>query len=1172
MRKKQRKIYGKGIFRLVWTILLVCGLAATCVLAKDLVVPAEESNRKNAGDYVPLKERIKNLIPEHAKRKSPESIDSLMSSPPTLSDNKNEVSPVLPPQPPENGRLTPAATPSYSLPITRPAGGFRDRVDQIVAGRIPLPAPIPEQAPEPVAVEVKEELTVNPSPALPDAVPSSSPLLEVLPFSAPDHAVDSSGYGFALPDKPLLMRIRDIIPEHARRPHNDLDNIPEAPSTKIATESPVLSAPVPVQEKFQLEVLTSQESSPDGIFAVSFYENGIRLESNSELSGTPVMPGETMTLSLRIVNNTEKSLTFLEELTMPEGFALAFPTGEFSLAAGEEYNSLIMITVPRAVSAGLHKISYEVAAQENPAVRGSLSFNFNIKAQTELRFLLEDKPDSVVGGKDFTVTGKILNKGNVNVKARLFIPGQRHFKGTVSPEHIEIAPGASKDIAINIFPTREATRNQWLHSYLQAESTEDGKTRNLLNQIISMRMFTLAGNSMDFYRRLPVYFVTNAFGDSDKNYTQYELKARGAINASGTRVVDLFVRSNNPEMGYSGWNKRDEARFEYRTPVFRARVGEHNFTISRLTGSIGSTKGFGVEFSPSESLKYGFSDFTTRWRNQALSGQNFFFAHRPFQWLELSLNHQISTNQKLLDRDEVMSTVGVKLKPDSSTTIDGEFGRSSGSGDSGGNDRAYVVNIGRKFKNNVNVRLNRTEIGPDYGGGLMGSDITSAEVSAPLSRSVTTDFSYSTSEQNPSKAVTVTSAAKDRRIFGGVRYRMTRTLDFNLSLTENHRWDKLNFGYDYLEKTWRGGFTEMFRGMRLGYNLERVNRFDHLTGMNNWNTRHRITSFFRGSSKVNFNVYAGISQFGSDGAALPADYDEIGVSFLYRLLDNLSFNLQYTETFYDGPAKNRSRINMLLAYKFADTSSLELRIRNDFDWWLAEGPTYYELIYSKYLGLAVGRDETLGGLRGMVFERVGSETVPLANVTLLMETMAAVSDSQGRFLFAYVKPGMYNLNLDRRSTGIEKIAVMKMPVEVEIKGGALSRLDIEVMNGANFSGTFVSAATQEPASVDLQGDAIFMPSSSKSLEPEQLANILVEIVSINDETQIHRRLTNTIGAFSFVGLTPGKYRYKAYAMSMPEGYQIDSPEGEIELLGNVANTLDFTVSPRIRKIQMMDEE
>jgi hypothetical protein len=48
----------------------------------------------------------------------------------------------------------------------------------------------------------------------------------------------------------------------------------------------------------------------------------------------------------------------------------------------------------------------------------------------------------------------------------------------------------------------------------------------------------------------------------------------------------------------------------------------------------------------------------------------------------------------------------------------------------------------------------------------------------------------------------------------------------------------------------------------------------------------------------------------------------------------------------------------------------------------------------------VGYDDSLGALCGVVYDSQASGTFPVANVTLLMNRMAAVTDAKGRFVFA----------------------------------------------------------------------------------------------------------------------------------------------------------------------------
>ncbi len=215
---------------------------------------------------------------------------------------------------------------------------------------------------------------------------------------------------------------------------------------------------------------------------------------------------------------------------------------------------------------------------------------------------------------------------------------------------------------------------------------------------------------------------------------------------------------------------------------------------------------------------------------------------------------------------------------------------------------------------------------------------------------------------------------------------------------ESHRFDILGSMFDLKQKSMQIGIAETINGIRLGYIIDRSRKTDQLNGLEDWETRPRLNSSFK-TGRVAVSAFGGFSQFGRNNGHSADDFTDIGLSLAWDIIKNLSFKLNYRETLYETRG-SRSSGDISLTWKMLNLNTLTLTIRNQQNWLAEEGPTYFELAYSQYLGVPVGYDDSLGALCGVVYDSQASGTFPVANVTLLMNRMAAVTDAKGRFVFA----------------------------------------------------------------------------------------------------------------------------------------------------------------------------
>jgi hypothetical protein len=683
----------------------------------DRLASGESSDRSA---YVPLKERIKSIIPAHARQ------DSNLPVEPTDNHAVDKTS-----EPPRSDEQSVAPAQSAAdnqqfLPVAGDSAGSPDDApdsEDKPLKMLPLKMRIEKLLPEYLREKpLKDDQAIASSS---EAVVEYKP--EKLP-SAPVEEALTPESGFELPTLPLKNRIEAIVPAHARDLFDSLPGLAAyllaedkkkdkkseaAAKAVVATATVAHEEPAVKNDRQRIEVIAGDSALPDdtpnGIFGINSFENGVRITPNTMLEGMPVENGQTVTLSFEVTNNSDQPRNFVEEAVLPEGVTMAFPPAEFSLGPKESFNSLLMLTIPRQLPSGVHNVSFNVFDPDNQSVRGNFSFSFAIKAVTALRFVFEEAPEGAVSGDEFDIIGRIGNTGNATVSARLKPNRSKYLNADFVPAEITLAPGQSEKIIARVsFPENALKASQVTVDFV-GESLLPGQPREVLREFVSVKLLPLAEKTIDFRRRIPGSLVTNIYGEGSRYYNQFELSGRGTIDKDGQRIVDFFVRSNKNSDGYSAWSRRDMARFRYKTPEYALRIGEEGFGLSQLSSSGSSSRGFGVDYKINDTSNAGVIRYTSRYRFPVVMGTGFYFDHQFADNLWLRLNHHSYTNTRVIDlRDQRINTVEVRYRPNRLTNINAEFGRSTGGSDFVDSDTAYRVALGtRVARAMINVMLRK---------------------------------------------------------------------------------------------------------------------------------------------------------------------------------------------------------------------------------------------------------------------------------------------------------------------------------------------------------------------------------------------------------------------------------------------------------------------------------
>jgi hypothetical protein len=248
------------------------------------------------------------------------------------------------------------------------------------------------------------------------------------------------------------------------------------------------------------------------------------------------------------------------------------------------------------------------------------------------------------------------------------------------------------------------------------------------------------------------------------------------------------------------------------------------------------------------------------------------------------------------------------------------------------------------------------------------------------------------------------------------------------------------------------------------------------------------------------------------------------------------------------------------------------------------------LSYSIPAPIPLGRKNTVGTVRGRVYDAEDPRQPGVANVIITADGAAAVTDGRGNFEFPSLGPGVYSLQVDARSIGLGRVTEGKSPFVVIVEGGRTARVDIGVVRSCSISGEVLmfdlgpggspvddagtpdgDAVGRDAGDAPADGGPVLvglgrgrkMPGGARGLP-----DVLVEVT--NGEYYL-TQYTTSGGEFSFTGLRPGRWTVRIYPEDLPHYYFVETEERPADLAAGDQSRMVFRILPRQRRINIMDE-
>lgn len=899
-------------------------------------------------------------------------------------------------------------------------------------------------------------------------------------------------------------------------------------------------------------------------------------------------PQTSVTVVFRVANATKKSHDVAGRAALPDGWTLAMDDPAFKLAPGEASIRLLSVRVPGRALAGSYRIGYTAAAKDDLNLIARADAEFRVLLEPRLTVQATDMPPFALAGENTRTRFLVANPGNVVLDIALAVKCDG-TKVADALRSLRLDAGESKPLDI-VLPTDPGLRKQMTQSIeFLASAAVPSKGTITAFATAQVDIIPRVYGSDEYYEKLPAEAGIMAMtANPGRTFAQFTLSGSGALDAAGRRKVDFFFRGPGRDEFYVFGLQREEYRLSYDSPAFGFHAGDKPFSLTRLTefgryarggearldvGPV-SVRGFyAASLFPGENLKETaaqiavtpMKNFSVRFNLLMRSGTG-----RPADRI-VSLESQYASpafNARL------------EYAADVTTRRDVRPANSGLSLESTG---------GAKF---LFYQVNLIRSGAEYNGYFRNLDYNMGELTlVPWTR---LQFRASYFDQKRNTAIEpYYSAFRDRTTQFGL---ILRTFPW-LSLTADQR------THERRDLSPESQFNFQDRSLRLGsqFTLGAVNiqaavdlgrTYNELTRAYENLKEYTVSA---GVLVLNTLTLSGFAHYRDQDAAFTGDrirrldldftaglqLGRTDISAFYRTaLHEQLYQSALSEESFKDPAfmlNNYDLFGLSVSRRFGNGHVLSLRVQNAVNPFAGSGPSRAFVGLASYsipVGIPVRRKTGVGRIRGLVYDAENGRK-GIAGVFVKANDLVTVTNEKGEFVFNSVDPGAYDLTVDARGAGPDKVTLAKAPFQVRVEGGAKLEYSIGLAAGSTISGRILVYRFDKPEASRFvktgaapRGPSAPDPGRSPLAEDGGLGWAAVEVRCGDD---VFRQLTDRDGRFQFDGLRPGTYTLRVSEDSLPELHTFEKSNLEFEIKPGQKEDVLIKVLPVVREIQIVDQ-
>ena len=889
-----------------------------------------------------------------------------------------------------------------------------------------------------------------------------------------------------------------------------------------------------------------------------------------------VIPGDTSTISLRLINNTEESLTLQEELALPKGINNITPFSQLTLGPKEKMVVLVNLHISRNTEAGIYSLNYIIKDEE---IEAEKEISLNVLARPKMELSLRQIPSNVLDGQDYFVEFVLQNTGNTKLRNKLNVSDNLEYSIDLETEDSILYPGETETVIVAVNTEEDINQRLTHRLRLGVEGiTEDGEVITESTSA-SVKVFPRVTGDPDPYHRLPVTLEANFSHRKDLG-VQFELAAKGPVDVEGEEWMDIFIRppgleitgdqfpKNSPEYRFSNWY--DDRRID---------LGDHRFSLSYLTESRFPGRGLSIREEIGNFELGAYYRFNRNFKFEGFGGAvkaDYYPDGQELDWLIKDTKLWVGfLNLEKEDEREQMLTLGGEFTAEERHDFELEYAKGLGKF----TGQAFSVDADGNHES-LNYRASYLRADPDFPGEKTDRESYSVNLGYDFVPEFSLSGSYGHRRDNLDLDPDKEADGRDSiSVKGSFSHEDTR---FDLSRSQTLRKDRRdNPEFDEKEVAWESVLRQSFADIDLRTSYRRTWFDNLLEGTEKVYDRFRVRVKYTPSSCHSYRA----------DYSLSLNEDETrhwgSLSYDFEVREDIDLSLDYSRWYEEKNNEEEESIRdrfTASVRKVLPEQKVELSFRGRYtrreD---KDGEFSVRTEYSQDItfGHPVGK-RPVGKLTGRIYDAEDPAQPGLEDVIVRVDGMTAVTDEDGYYSFPDLEPGNYHLQFDRNTLELGHIVDENMPLSFTIEAEEEKEIDLGVLKGASISG---QALVYKPRGVNnnlnnnnnLQGETgdnnSIILNQGVEMEPDYGLGGLLLVLRNEENSNTEVEYTDSQGEFSFKGLRPGSWELVLNDNgSLPEHHELEEDTFTFEIEpGEEIDDIEIRVFPKERELEFIDE-
>lgn len=884
-------------------------------------------------------------------------------------------------------------------------------------------------------------------------------------------------------------------------------------------------------------------------------------------------PGRVVTLFFNIVNESDSLFDLIPETELPSGWNLLIKDYQFTLESQVKESRLVTLYIPEDTQVGYYPVFYRVRGKKNSQIQGYTKLMIYVEPFYKVNLEFFQTPAVIREGEVVPIRFFVQNLSNVRDSVCLSAKCDEQGTFSLPIKGFYLDPKEVREATVLIKTDQEfVAKRSFCTSIFASSHMHKGEEAHLQ---ACMDIIPKSNWKPDLYHRIPGEVTLTQVVTSNRGVPgviQGEIRGGGPIFENGHQIISFHLKGPD-QYRNSFLADHDQWTVQYQNPQFQAIFGDQTYKLSGLTENNRWGRGFALGFT-GNNIHLNTYFFRTLWRSTNWKEWAGSLQYDFSQSALLKLN-ALSKNEG--ERYRQVYSINGQIKPYSGSLFASEIGLDSRlkhpaydvlfSGLNGRFVYAYHYLMAdneftgyyrnTQYKSyNLSVRLrNNFRMSTQFVSDKQNFELDTTKYAAPVSHNATSRLYYNPWGKTSLSLSYVYQRMEDRLNDASFNYRENR-MEFEINQTISALTasfvSEIGETENYLVKK-KGQAKNFLVG--LNYTPARKhNYYVYVRNENNiryFDTRYRRTQIgFRGQYKPN-----------------------------KQSLYSLSFRTNYSPEAY---FFYRDILEARAQHRFSNGINLDLvvhrtLIQNSFD----RKDNAGRIKIGMPFGIPVAKKKNLGIIKGKVTD---TALIPMAKVQVSINGFSMLTNEQGEFIFPGLGSGIYWLHLDKNDRILNLMPSTQMPMKLLVSEGREVKVSLILVEKASLEGRVIlcsqtSDSMRNRVSDTHLDDFYILESAPEtmirvdndSLQATDCYGLKSIIIEMKLGDEVHRRISDKKGEFSFQELRPGKWTLKLYNNNLPQYYQFENEIYEMDLAQGEDRWIEVKALPKKRRIQFLQE-